>query len=89
MTLNELKCGESATIEAINLKCCDRRRLLDMGVSQGVAVKMIRAAPLGDPLQIKLRGYCITLRKATAKQIKIIKEKQWVIKKKFWTSSVI
>ena len=79
MTLNELKCGESATVESINLKCCERHRLLDMGVSQGISVKMIRVAPLGDPLQIKLRGYYITLRKVAAQQIKIMKEKKYFL----------
>lgn len=71
MTLDKLKCGESAIIKEIKIKGFEKHRLLDMGVLSGTKVKTIRVAPFGDPMEIALRGYNITIRKQTAKQIEL------------------
>ena len=63
--LSKLKKGQKAKV--IELKMSDkalRRRLLDMGITEGVQVKMKKIAPLGDPMEIELRGYELCLRKA-------------------------
>ncbi len=71
MTLNELKIGESGIITAVNGEGILRRRLLDMGLTPKTKVLLRKTAPMGDPLEIKLRGYELTLRLDDAKNIKI------------------
>lgn len=71
MTLDELKTGESGVILKVSgnglLKC----RLLDMGLIQGTKIKKVKTAPLGDPMEITIRGYQLSLRKKEAQQIEI------------------
>ena len=71
-TLDKLKIGHDAVIKEIN---CDnkalRRHILDMGLTQGVEVTLIKTAPLGNPLEIRLRGYELTIRKEDASKIVI------------------
>ena len=73
MTLKELKPGESGTVKSIGEKGVMRRRLLDMGGTQGVSIKVIKIAPLGDPIEVNIRGYALSLRKSDAEQIIVIK----------------
>ena len=73
MTLKELKPGESGTVKSIGEKGVMRRRLMDMGVTQGVSIKVIKIAPLGDPIEVNIRGYALSLRKSDAVQIIVIK----------------
>ncbi len=63
MTLKELKPGESGTVKSIGEKGVMRRRLMDMGVTPGVSVRVIKIAPLGDPIEVNIRGYALSLRK--------------------------
>ena len=75
MTLNDLKVGGEGVITAVNGGGELRLRLLDMGLVPGTAVKVIKIAPLGDPIEITLRGYELTIRREHAKEIDIrIKE---------------
>lgn len=75
MTLNDLKVGGEGVITAVNGGGELRLRLLDMGLIPGTAVKVIKIAPLGDPIEITLRGYELTIRREHAKKIDIrIKE---------------
>ena len=75
MTLNDLKVGGEGFITAVNGGGELRLRLLDMGLIPGTAVKVIKIAPLGDPIEITLRGYELTIRREHAKEIDIrIKE---------------
>ena len=75
MTLNDLKVGGEGVITAVNGGGELRLRLLDMGLIPGTAVKVIKIAPLGDPIEITLRGYDLTIRREHAKEIDIrIKE---------------
>ncbi len=70
-TLKELAVGESAVVVRLNSTGATRRRLLDMGLTKGVKVTLRKVAPLGDPLEITLRGYELTLRKADAQWIEV------------------
>ena len=71
MTLNELAIGDSARIEAVFGEGVLRQHLLDMGVIPGAEVTLIKYAPMGDPMEIKIHGYELTLRLDDAKNIKI------------------
>ena len=73
MTLKELTPGESGTVKSIGEKGVMRRRLMDMGVTPGVSIKVIKIAPLGDPIEVNIRGYALSLRKSDAEQIIVIK----------------
>ncbi|MBQ7792676.1 MAG: ferrous iron transport protein A [Clostridia bacterium] len=72
MTLNELKPGKSAVVLAVNGEGALRRRLLDMGLTPKTRLFMRKVAPLGDPMEIKLRGYELTLRLEDATKIDIM-----------------
>lgn len=70
-TLKDLTVGESATVTKLNSTGPTRRRLLDMGLTKGVKVTLRKVAPLGDPLEITLRGYELSLRKDEAELIEV------------------
>ena len=74
MTLNELKIGQSGVVTAVNGQEALRRRLRDMGITPRTRITMRKAAPLGDPIEIRLRGYELTLRLEDAKQIVLQKD---------------
>ena len=76
MTLFELAVGESAIIKEVNGEKKLVRRLFDMGLTPGVEVYLRKKAPLGDPIELTLRGYELSIRKAEAKSISIEEEKQ-------------
>ena len=67
--LTSLALGASATVAEIRLPSEQRPRLMEMGLLVGTAVELVRFAPLGDPVEIKVRGYNLTLRKHEAEQI--------------------
>ena len=71
MTLNELKVGQSAAIAAVGGEGALRCRLLDMGLIPRTKVTLQKVAPMGDPIQISVRGYELTLRVEDAKQITV------------------
>ncbi len=71
MTLNELSIGQSAVITAVGGKGALRRHFLDMGLTPGTTVTLHKTAPMGDPLEMELRGYQLTLRLDDAKTIQI------------------
>lgn len=67
--LTSLQVGSSATVTEIKIPTSDRARLLEMGLLVGTPVQLVRFAPMGDPVEIKVRGYNLTLRKHEADQI--------------------
>jgi ferrous iron transport protein A len=67
--LTSLKVGSTGVVSQINVPAEQRGRLLEMGLLVGTPVELVRFAPLGDPLEIKVRGYHLTLRKHEAEQI--------------------
>ncbi|MFT4143200.1 MAG: FeoA family protein [Mobilitalea sp.] len=69
MTLKDLKPGQEGTVISIGEKGVTRRRIMDMGVTPGARVKVIKVAPLGDPIEVNVRGYELSLRKSEAEQI--------------------
>jgi ferrous iron transport protein A len=73
MTLKNLKPGQCAFVTSISGERAIRRRLIDMGITPGVKITMKRTAPLGDPMEINLRGYDLSLRKAEASRITLEK----------------
>ena len=73
MDITNLEIFESAIIEKISGKGHLRLRILEMGILPGVEVKLVKKAPLGDPLDIFVRGYELSLRKEEAKLIKVRK----------------
>jgi len=67
--LTSVAVGTTATVAEINLPPASRPRLMEMGLLVGTKVDLVRFAPLGDPVEIKVRGYNLTLRKHEAEQI--------------------
>ena len=69
-TLEEVKCGQSATVVKIDSSAGPmKRRIMDMGILKGVSVYVKKVAPLGDPMEISVRGYELSIRKEDAKNI--------------------
>lgn len=75
MTLSELKPGEKGQIERVAGVGAVRRRIADMGVTKGSLVEVVRVAPLGDPIDVKIKGYHLSLRKDEAADIAVKKVK--------------
>jgi len=71
MTLRDLPVGNSGRVLTVSAEKVLRRRLLDMGITPGTMVKIIKVAPLGDPIELLLRGYVLTLRLEDAERITI------------------
>jgi Fe2+ transport system protein FeoA len=67
--LTSVALGTTATVAEINLPPTSRPRLMEMGLLVGTKVELVRFAPMGDPVEIKVRGYNLTLRKHEAEQI--------------------
>jgi len=70
-TLDQLAAGQNATIATMNLEPESAERLMEMGLLEGTPVQLLKFAPLGDPLEIVVRGYHLTLRKHEAQQITV------------------
>lgn len=69
MNLSMLKCGEKGRITKIGAKGPLKRRLMDMGILVGEEVKMEKVAPLGDPVEVTIKNYNLSLRKKEAEEI--------------------
>ncbi len=72
-TLASLTVGQSATVTGIDAPRPLKRRLMDMGLTKGVLVKVLKVAPMGDPVEIKLRGYHLCLRHSEASTISVVR----------------
>ena len=71
MTLKEVKVGDTVTVKKLNGQGATKRRIMDMGITKGVEVFVRKVAPLGDPLEVTVRGYELSLRKADAAMIDV------------------
>ena len=71
MTIKDLEIGASAVVTAVGGEGALRQHLLDMGVIPGVEVTLVKFAPMGDPLEIRLHGYELTLRLADAEKVEV------------------
>ena len=69
MTLRELNVGETGTIAKVNTTGALKQRLMDMGLIKGANVKIIKIAPLGDPIELEVSGYNLSIRKEDAQNI--------------------
>ena len=70
-TLKEAKIGETVKVVKLNGEGAVKRRLMDMGITKGVSVYVRKVAPLGDPVEVTVRGYELSLRKADAVLIEV------------------
>lgn len=70
-TLRDIKIGSTAKVIRVSGEGALRRRIMDMGITRGVEIRVRKVAPLGDPLEITVRGYELTLRKADAEMIEV------------------
>ncbi|WP_296057836.1 ferrous iron transport protein A [uncultured Eubacterium sp.] len=70
-TLKEIKVGQNAIVRKIHGDGALKRRIMDMGITKGVEVYIRKVAPLGDPLEITVRGYELSIRKADAELIEV------------------
>ena len=71
MTLRELKTGQSATVTVVGGEGALRQHFLDMGIIPGTRVVLTKFAPMGDPMEIEIRGYELSLRKEEAERIEV------------------
>lgn len=69
ITLKEVKCGETVKATKIEGSGAVRRRIMDMGITRGCEIYVRKVAPLGDPIEVTIRGYELSLRKADAEMI--------------------
>ena len=69
--LSELDPGERGKVVSVAGDAEAARRLMEMGLMRGTAVEVVRRAPLGDPLEVKVRGFMLTLRRAEAEHIEV------------------
>lgn len=70
-TLKEAKIGETVKVVKLNGEGAVKRRLMDMGITKGVSIYVRKVAPLGDPVEVTVRGYELSLRKADAEMIEV------------------
>ena len=70
-TLKDVPVGASAKVIKLHGEGAIRRRIMDMGITKGVTIRVRKLAPLGDPMELTLRGYELSLRKADAEMIEI------------------
>lgn len=70
-TLKDAKCGDTVTVVKLHGEGAVKRRIMDMGITKGIAVYIRKVAPLGDPVELRVRGYELSIRKADAELIEI------------------
>lgn len=70
-TLKDVKVGQAAVVVKLHGEGAVRRRIMDMGITKNVEVFVRKVAPLGDPIELNVRGYELTLRKADAEMIEV------------------
>jgi len=71
MTLRELKPGQQGVVASVGTTGAMKRRIMDMGITPGVEIRVVKVAPLGDPIEVTVRGYQLSLRKDEAQQIEM------------------
>ena len=70
-TLKEVECGQSVSVIKLHGAGAVKRRIMDMGITKGTEVFVRKVAPLGDPIEVTVRGYELSLRKADAEMIEV------------------
>ena len=72
MTLNDVEIGNSCTVVKLNDVGEIRRRIMDMGITKGATISVRKIAPLGDPIDVTVRGYHLSLRRSDAENIEVV-----------------
>ena len=72
MTLRDAKVGDTVTVKKLTGEGAVRRRIMDMGLTKGTPVTVRKVAPLGDPVEITVRGYELSIRRADAEMVEIM-----------------
>ncbi|CAK7077559.1 ferrous iron transport protein A [Tissierella carlieri] len=70
-TLNQIACGETVTVLKLHGEGSIKRRIMDMGLTKGTQVMVRKVAPLGDPIELNVRGYELSIRKSDAKMVEV------------------
>ena len=70
-TLRDVAIGDTCRVKKLHGEGAVKRRIMDMGITKGVEIKVQKVAPLGDPLELTVRGYQLSLRKADAEMIEV------------------
>lgn len=70
-TLKDVSCGKTVMVRKLSGEGPVKRRIMDMGITKGVPVYVRKVAPLGDPIEVTVRGYELSLRKADAEMIEV------------------
>ena len=71
MTLKDAKVGQTVRVVKLTGAGPVKRRIMDMGITKGQAIEVVRVAPLGDPMEVTVRGYELSVRKADAQMIEV------------------
>lgn len=71
-TLGDVKVGECAQVKRLHGQGAIKRRIMDMGITKGTEVQVRKVAPLGDPMELNVRGYELSIRKADAQMIEVV-----------------
>ena len=71
-TLRDVAIGSSAKVKKLHGEGAVKRRIMDMGITKGVEIKVQKVAPLGDPMEVTVRGYQLSIRKADAEMVEIV-----------------
>ena len=74
MNLREVKIGETVVVKKINGEGAIKRRIMDMGITKGATIYVRKVAPLGDPIEITVRDYELSLRKEDAEKVEVIEK---------------
>lgn len=70
-TLKQAGCGQTVTVKRLHGEGALKRRIMDMGITKGTQILVRKVAPLGDPIEVNVRGYELSIRKSEAEQIEI------------------
>ena len=70
-TLKDVNIGETATVVKLHGEGAVKRRIMDMGITKGIEVFVRKVAPLGDPMEVTVRGYELSIRKADAEMVEV------------------
>ncbi len=71
MTLREVKKGQTVVVQKLNGEGAVKRRIMDMGITKGTEIYVRKVAPLGDPVEVTVRGYELSVRKADAEMVEV------------------
>ncbi|MCI8674150.1 MAG: ferrous iron transport protein A [Lachnospiraceae bacterium] len=70
-TLRDIKCGQTVSVIKLHGEGAVKRRIMDMGITKGTSVYVRKVAPLGDPVEVTVRGYELSIRKADAEMVEV------------------